>query len=244
MVAFAAIAPYLISAAGSVLAAKAGQSKTDNTALERGIQMRVADAKEAGIHPLYALGANIPSPTIVPQTGSGVGEALQMGAQTYQRKQAEARRQEAIAPVQAAQIKSMEGSAARDNAAAALSIEELSVIKRGQQAQNAQPTIKNPVFPGGDFDMEAGIFANKEDWEKAYGDDVSDMVMIMKFGNDLINKYSTNPWLTKEILKTLTGIRRGERVQAGVKWLQRLQKKLHKKYSKETARTSPYAAYP
>lgn len=50
----------------------------------QGIQMRVADAKKAGIHPLYALGANLPtyspSPTYVgagTQLGDAVAEAGQ-----------------------------------------------------------------------------------------------------------------------------------------------------------------------
>lgn len=44
--------------------------------LQKGIQYRVADAKAAGIHPLYALGAQIQSPSPI-QVGNNVGESLQ-----------------------------------------------------------------------------------------------------------------------------------------------------------------------
>ncbi|AXH74146.1 MAG: DNA pilot protein [Microviridae sp.] len=44
--------------------------------LQKGIQYRVADAKAAGIHPLYALGAQIQSPSPI-QVDGGVGQGLQ-----------------------------------------------------------------------------------------------------------------------------------------------------------------------
>ena len=136
MVAAAVAAPYVvagISALGGLLSSRASKTSVDNTALERGIQMRVADAKKAGIHPLYAMGANIPSPTVVPQTGSGVGDALQAGAKSFQSSQ----RIQTNKGVAAAQINSLNASAARDQALAA---ETLSRIKRAQQAANANPT--------------------------------------------------------------------------------------------------------
>lgn len=43
---------------------------------KNGISWRVEDAKRSGIHPLYALGANVGSPSFSTFSGSGVGDAL------------------------------------------------------------------------------------------------------------------------------------------------------------------------
>ena len=58
----------------------------------RSIQLRVADAKAAGVHPLYALGASSPSFSggggIMPETGSTKGDVLrraQVAAEAFER---------------------------------------------------------------------------------------------------------------------------------------------------------------
>lgn len=70
--------------------------------LQKGIQYRVADAKKAGIHPLYALGANIQSPSPI-QVSGGLGEGLQqMGqglGQISQRFQMNWERQQTMAQI-------------------------------------------------------------------------------------------------------------------------------------------------
>lgn len=81
----------LLGLAGGLLSDKSQRSANDaNRAIQydmaqNGIQMRVADAKAAGIHPLYALGATpfSPSPTAVGSTGTG--NALQSMGQNISR---------------------------------------------------------------------------------------------------------------------------------------------------------------
>lgn len=66
----------LLSASGS----KKSQKKNihwQREQLQKGIQYRVADAKAAGIHPLYALGANIQSPSPIQTGGDELGNAVQ-----------------------------------------------------------------------------------------------------------------------------------------------------------------------
>ena len=63
-----------LSGIGSVASAFSSD-KPDYKHLKKGIQWRVNDAKQAGVHPLYALGASVGSPTIT--TGSTGGDALQ-----------------------------------------------------------------------------------------------------------------------------------------------------------------------
>ena len=55
------------------------QANIDNQKLfaKKGLQWKAADAKAAGLHPLFALGAPTMSFTPNPVTGSGVGDALQ-----------------------------------------------------------------------------------------------------------------------------------------------------------------------
>lgn len=61
-----------LSGVGAVASAFGGGNETEH--LKRGIQWRVRDARRSGIHPLYALGASVGSPTIT--TGSAGGDAL------------------------------------------------------------------------------------------------------------------------------------------------------------------------
>ncbi len=73
--------------AGSLLASKSGQSKSmtgqyrteDRIARETQFQTAVADAKAAGLHPLFALGSSAnfsPSGQYATQTGSAAGEGI------------------------------------------------------------------------------------------------------------------------------------------------------------------------
>jgi hypothetical protein len=47
---------------------------------QKGVQWKVEDAKRAGLHPLYALGANTTSFSPIPVTGSATGDAIARGA--------------------------------------------------------------------------------------------------------------------------------------------------------------------
>lgn len=78
-----------IAAGGGLLASKMAGDRAEeagekNAALQRefaqsGIQWKVADAKKAGVHPLYALGAQTiaASPAYIPGDSSGIADAAQ-----------------------------------------------------------------------------------------------------------------------------------------------------------------------
>lgn len=65
----------LLSASGSKKAQKRN-IRWQREQLQNAIQYRVADAKKAGIHPLYAMGANIQSPSPVEGDGGELGRAV------------------------------------------------------------------------------------------------------------------------------------------------------------------------
>lgn len=75
----------LISAGSSIIGGILGNSAEQDAinfqrmAMKRGIQWRVADAEKAGVHPLFALGANIsqPAPTQIGSLGQGIAAAGQ-----------------------------------------------------------------------------------------------------------------------------------------------------------------------
>ena len=82
--------PGLVSAGGSILGGTISslfnrssvkeQTAFQREAMQNGIQWRVADAKAAGLHPLFALGANLPTPApmvLGDQLGPALAEAGQ-----------------------------------------------------------------------------------------------------------------------------------------------------------------------
>lgn len=90
----------ILGAAGSIAGSLFGKSQADKQAkqqkefAQKGIQWKVADAKAAGIHPIYALGANTVSysPTAVGDTGASwgsagqdIGRAIEAGQSTTER---------------------------------------------------------------------------------------------------------------------------------------------------------------
>lgn len=106
----AAAAPSLISAGASLLGGLFGNKSSKDTAREnaafqkefaqQGIQWKVADAKKAGIHPLYALGAQTHSfnPVVMQDSlgpalssaGQDISRAMQAAATQPQRAAADA----------------------------------------------------------------------------------------------------------------------------------------------------------
>ena len=126
------IAPALVGAAGNILGGLLGKKKqsVDYTHLQKGIQWKVADAKAAGIHPLYALGAQVGSPTVTTETGSSIGNAVSSAATGYARSHANK-------GLMAAQINAQNASAARDFALAAQTMSE---VARAKVGINSQPT--------------------------------------------------------------------------------------------------------
>ena len=105
---------------------------------EEGIQTRVKDAKAAGLHPLFALGGGAGGSSGVSfmsgqhPTGSGIGsglaragQAISAGVSGHLSRKQRAAEQAVRAPLLAAQVRSANASAARDEAAAAATHSEI-----------------------------------------------------------------------------------------------------------------------
>lgn len=117
----------------------------DRSNLERhAILRRVRDANEAGIHPLFALGASVgASPTF--STGSSLGDGLRAGAELFRdiRSQEEAKTAAGIDAEERAltrrlveaQIRGANASAARDEVAAQVALSEAALQEQAAQAQ-------------------------------------------------------------------------------------------------------------
>lgn len=87
-----AAAPYIASAAGAIIGGAMNRDSLEdqayqNTQLQRefaqkGIQWKTADAKKAGLHPLYAMGASTIPYQSQPLQNDGIGDAVaQLGQQ-------------------------------------------------------------------------------------------------------------------------------------------------------------------
>lgn len=139
--------PAAIAAGGALLGgaigSKSNQKIADQNArlqkefAQEGISWKVKDAKAAGIHPLYALGAstNAYSPSFIGgqnPMGSAISEASSHLAEGYAKSKAPppGTPQGAIGR---AQLRAINAQAQRDEAAA---IRDLSAAKREQQMQN------------------------------------------------------------------------------------------------------------
>jgi len=105
-----------------------------------GIRMRVEDAKAAGLHPLFALGANVPgySPSAQNVFDSSFGQNISRAASQFSSEERELR---------AAQLEAVKASAARDYAQAAAFSSEAA---RARQ----ESVVSNPVQFG--FDPVTG----------------------------------------------------------------------------------------
>lgn len=146
-----------------------------NQQMNESIQRRVADARAAGVHPLFALGASVgASPTITAGqygSGSAVGDALQGVGGAIKGYSAA----KGLQRMQAAQIRSAEASAARDEAEAQLALSnakrvEQDMASRGHDGfqMHAYGAKKSPdlvfgpaefVAPQVPFSQEVGVRA-------------------------------------------------------------------------------------
>lgn len=165
---------------GSAISAR-GASKTRKLAgkqfdaqMDETIQRRVTDAKKAGIHPLYALGASSgASPTASISGQSSTGSIIGTGI-------AEAGRQiqSAMDPVSRAQVRQLDASAGRDEAEA---LYIASKTKREEQEAISGPVSTFPATEPSPFrgkpigiDTPMGLFKPErpnmaEDLEQHYG---------------------------------------------------------------------------
>lgn len=166
-----AAAPYIASAVGAIGGAligrkSQGDATEQNTQLQRefaqqGIRWRVADAKAAGIHPLYALGASPVqfSPTAVGDTGmpNAVNQMGQdLSRAMLQGKTQPERNDELAMALARANLRNMELRNAGqeiENAAAASAL-----MRSQQQVGPAVPTVGGvSVTPSEQISAKAGM---------------------------------------------------------------------------------------
>jgi len=102
----------------------------------QGIRMRVEDAKAAGLHPLFALGGNVPgySPSAQPLFNGGeLGQNIARAASQFSVEERE---------IRAAQLEAIRAGAAKDYALAAAASSEAS---RARQDQLSSTAVSFPV---------------------------------------------------------------------------------------------------
>lgn len=109
-----------------------------------GIRMRVADAKAAGLHPLFALGGNVPSysPSAQPIfDGGSLGQNLARAATQFSAEERELR---------LAQLEAVRAGTARDYAQAAAFASEAARARQEQNVSNPVATSFPVSVPGQD----------------------------------------------------------------------------------------------
>lgn len=177
----------------NVLSALAGrQSKPDYTHLKQGIQWRVADAKAAGIHPLFAMGANISSPSIVAgdnrasnaleQAGRGIQRASQ---NQIQRQQIALQSEESLARTNLLKSQTATSDyallAAKDSANALnrTNLNSQNDIEQVQNVDGIPHEIKKPQHT-----PRLSLNSDIQTWEDKYGELISMPVGVIKAVND------------------------------------------------------------
>lgn len=145
------------SLAGGFLGDDGSKEAADNQVrfAKKAIRWRVRDAKAAGLHPLYALGAstNAFSPSFIggqsPQ-GTAIAEAgreISRGVKNY--------------PLAASQANALNASANRDEAAATLDLSRAKEIQRRINETQDGPDFANPVPTGIVKPMPSEVISSK-----------------------------------------------------------------------------------
>lgn len=206
-----AASSFIGAAAGKGADALFGSADPYNKHLQRGIQWRVADAKAAGVHPLFALGASIGSP--IGTSGSGVQSAVQdsvtrgtqhgFGAPARAEARKMAQQSHGAALTESYTRSAANAAAARRDHAAALEMQ--SRAARATQRSNViQDKVdlggKSVVLPGLGAEITTGPSTTAQQFEDEYGDAASWIYGIGRLGVDTYNAAS------KKIRKRSTSV--------------------------------------
>lgn len=170
-----------------------------NTTSKEFIQNRVADAKKAGIHPLYAIGASgQPSPTVhisgQSSVGSHLGEGLQNAAETYTRNQ-RSKTTPGQAQLQTANVRAVNASAARDEAQAMLFNSQRKRAEVQAVTNLSPPGIQPggattyPALEGAMGNIIANPYSDPAKIEDAWGEAVGDFYNVTNWLGALLKKY-------------------------------------------------------
>lgn len=180
----------LASAAASLFGAKS-EADTQKQFAQKGIQWKVEDAKKAGIHPLFALGANTVSyqPSNV---GSSLGSALsEMGAGIDRSRAAASE----AGPRGAVGALALERAGLENDLLRAQIASEI----RRSSPPAVGPAMPSVHTPAGDWVVSP--FTPAQDLENQYGELAGDAGGLMNLDRDLpmstLFKYSVAPWARK-----------------------------------------------
>lgn len=187
------------AAAGKGADALFGTSGPYTGHLKKGIQWRVEDAKRAGVHPLFALGASLGSPvgTSSPSVGDAVHDAVGQGIQRGFGAPERQRQRQMQAEAHAASIEETYARAAAARSQAhrdfVLSQEALSNVSRAKGRANIKQDDVSPeggrklTVPGLGLKLTTGASTTAEDIEREYGDFMSWMWGAGRAGVDVFN---------------------------------------------------------
>lgn len=145
-----------------------------------GIEMRVNDAKRAGIHPLFALNANLPSysPSIPVQSDTSFARDLGNAIDGFIDRDRRAKAEENAQELHDAQVDVLKSEAHRNDAVAQQA--QMSMLARAAQTANVTQDKTSKL---GTFEMETPLNFPKgktkaQDMEDFYGDVASEIEMV------------------------------------------------------------------
>ena len=185
----------LIKAGGSLLGGLFGKSSQDKAtalqedALKKGIQWKVADAKKAGIHPLFALGAQTNMPSAI--AGNPIGDAIANAggaiAQGITNKQAS----NMVAEQHTADLQEKRSRTAANYAQAAMYQSEINRAAQKSNVMKGGPGNAQEImtYPHG-AKLKTGDSSVAEDWEREYGGIVGEGIGFSRYLYDLFDAYS------------------------------------------------------
>lgn len=196
------IGSALIGAGGSLLGGLFGSKKSTINAqraeaqfdaqMDQTIQRRVADAKKAGLHPLFALGASpgaSPTATISGQSDSGslIGQGIGQAARHVAK---------ALDPTTRAQLKNLESSSEANFAQAQLyrSQAKRAEVEANHTAVRTYAATETPApkllpLKGVAGDIIANPYSKPEEIEAVWGDAVGDFYNVTNWLGALLKKY-------------------------------------------------------
>lgn len=135
---------------------------------QKGVQWKVEDAKNAGLHPLYALGANTTSFSPIPVTGSATGDAIARGASNIAKSMSQAKMNKLQTDLVEAQIQeSRSRSIAALAQAKATNAEADFVTKQAIESAHRRDT---QLVAGGIPISKDSNWSDTQDMEDRYGD--------------------------------------------------------------------------
>lgn len=160
------------------------QRELQQESLQHGVQWRVNDAKAAGIHPLFGLGANLPTfnPVTPVQSDTSFAQDIGRAVSSYANRGRQAKADALAMERHNAEIGVLRSEAARNDAVAEATVSS-SLARAAQLANQIKPT-PNIIYPKGQVDSPqlerfrtplGVIDANKrhvdaEEAERRYGD--------------------------------------------------------------------------